>query len=98
MIRRSAFGYRFIADELAERGHVAGENRVQRLCSEYRIWSVFSKKRGLNRKAGTMTYVDWFNHRRLHGEITDDATYTTPAEFEAAYYSHNPMALEAVTQ
>jgi len=46
----------------------------------------------------TMTYVDWFNHRRLHGEITDDAGYTTPAEFEAAYYSHNPMALEAVTQ
>ena len=34
----------------------------------------------------TMTYVDWFNHRRLHGEITDDATYTTPAEAEAAYY------------
>ena len=33
-----------------------------------------------------MTYVDWFNHRRLHGEITDDATYTTPAEVEAAYY------------
>ena len=22
----------------------------------------------------TMTYVDWFNHRRLHGQITDDAT------------------------
>ena len=34
----------------------------------------------------TMTYVDWFNHRRLHGEITDDASYTTPAEAEAAYY------------
>ena len=33
----------------------------------------------------TMTYVDWFNHRRLHGEITDDASYTTPAEAEAAY-------------
>lgn len=46
----------------------------------------------------TMTYVDWFNHRRLHGEITDDASYTTPAEFEAAYYSQKPMALEAVTQ
>lgn len=46
----------------------------------------------------TMTYVDWFNHRRLHGEITDDASYTTPAEFEAAYYSQIPMALEAVTQ
>jgi putative transposase len=33
----------------------------------------------------TMTYVDWFNHRRLHGEITNDGTYTTPAEAEAAY-------------
>jgi len=46
----------------------------------------------------TMTYVDWFNHRRLHGEITDDASYTTPAEFEAAYYRQTSTALEAVTQ
>jgi hypothetical protein len=22
----------------------------------------------------------WFNHRRLHGKITDDASYTTPAQ------------------
>jgi len=34
----------------------------------------------------TLGYIDWFNHRRLHGEITDDNTYVTPAEFEAAYY------------
>jgi putative transposase len=46
----------------------------------------------------TMTYVDWFNHRRLHGEITDGATYTTPAEAEAAYYRHNSPATEPVTQ
>jgi putative transposase len=46
----------------------------------------------------TMTYVDWFNHRRLHGEITNDTSYTTPADFEANYYSQNPTALEAVTQ
>ena len=46
----------------------------------------------------TMTYVDWFNHHRLHSGITNDASYTTPVEFEAAYYSHNPTALEAVTQ
>jgi putative transposase len=46
----------------------------------------------------TMTYVDWFNHQRLHGEITNDASYTTPAESEANYYSQNPTALEAVTQ
>ena len=46
----------------------------------------------------TMTYVDWFNHQRLHGEITDDASYTTPAEFEALHYRQSQPALEAVTQ
>lgn len=45
-----------------------------------------------------MTYVDWFNHRRLHGGITNDATYTTPAEFEAAYYRQQIPAPEPVTQ
>ena len=33
----------------------------------------------------TMGYLDWFNHRRLHGEITEDNGSVTPAEFEAAY-------------
>lgn len=47
-----AFGYRFIADELPGRGIAAGENRVARLCSQERIWSVFAKKPGLTRKAG----------------------------------------------
>ena len=46
----------------------------------------------------TMTYVDWFNHRRLHGEITNDNSYTTPAEFEAVYYRQTQPAPEAVTQ
>jgi putative transposase len=46
----------------------------------------------------TMTYIDWFNHRRLHGEITSDAHYTTPAEFEAAYYRQDHPAPEPVTQ
>jgi hypothetical protein len=40
----------------------------------------------------------WFNLRRLHGEITDDATYTTPAEHEAACYRHTTPATEPVTQ
>lgn len=53
-----AFGYRFIADELPERGITAGENRVARLCSQERLWSVFSKKRGLNRKAGPPVHDD----------------------------------------
>jgi hypothetical protein len=29
-----------------------------------------------------MTYIDWFNHRRLHGTITDGPGYTTPAAHE----------------
>jgi putative transposase len=53
-----AFGYRFIADQLAERGVVASENRVQRLCQQQGIWSVFAKKRGLTRKAGPPVHDD----------------------------------------
>jgi putative transposase len=45
----------------------------------------------------TMTYVDWFNQRRLHGEIIEHG-YTTPAEHEANYYRQNTPALEPVTQ
>jgi putative transposase len=53
-----AFGYRFICDELNAAGITAGENRVQRLCSQQKIWSVFAKKRGLNRKAGPPVHDD----------------------------------------
>jgi putative transposase len=53
-----AFGYRFIADELPGRGITAGENKVARLCSQQRIWSAFSKRRGLSRKAGPPVHDD----------------------------------------
>ncbi|WP_222273216.1 integrase core domain-containing protein, partial [Modestobacter marinus] len=33
-------------------------------------------------------YIDWFNHRRLHGEIG----LIPPAEHEDRYYRHNPAA------
>ena len=56
-----AFGYRFIADELRDRGLQVGENRVARLCSQQRIWSVFAKKRGLSRKAGPPVHDDLVN-------------------------------------
>jgi len=40
------FGYRFIADELTDAGMKASRNRVNRLCTLQRIWSVHSRKRG----------------------------------------------------
>jgi putative transposase len=42
----AAFGYRFIADELAaEHGIRASENRVQRLCSSHGILSVLARRK-----------------------------------------------------
>jgi putative transposase len=32
-------------------------------------------------------YIDWFNHRRLHGEIG----MVPPVEYEQQYYSENPV-------
>jgi transposase InsO family protein len=63
-----AFGYRFIADELPAHGIAAGENRVARLCSQQQIWSVFARKRGLNRKAGPPVHDDL-----VRGQFTADA-------------------------
>ncbi len=48
-----AFGYRFIADELAEAGFAASERRVWRVCSENDIFSAFvHKRRGKGRLVG----------------------------------------------
>jgi transposase InsO family protein len=52
------FGYRFITDELAGRGVKASRNRVNRLCTVQRIWSVHSRKRGLNRRPGPPVHDD----------------------------------------
>jgi len=37
------FGYRFIADEVRARGITAGRNRVNRLCTRQRLFSVHAK-------------------------------------------------------
>jgi len=49
-------------------------------------------------ESATLGYIDWFNHRRLHSEITDDNTYVTPADFEVANHRQEAPAPEAVTQ
>ena len=46
----------------------------------------------------TLEYVDWFNHRRLHGEILEGRRqFTTPAAHETAY-RQKVTADQAVTQ
>lgn len=43
----------------------------------------------------TLEYVDWFNHRRLHGEIEPGPGFTTPAAFEADHYRQTISADQA---
>lgn len=52
------FGYRLLTGELRLKGVTASENRVWRLCSQQRIFSVHSRKRGLNRKPGPPVHDD----------------------------------------
>jgi putative transposase len=42
----------------------------------------------------TLEYLDWFNHRRLHGELG----LVPPAEFEAAYYQQAAVLPLAASQ
>jgi putative transposase len=78
-----AFGYRFIADELREKGITAGENRVQRLCRDHGIWSVFSKKRGLNRKPRPPVHDDL---------VERDFTAAAPNELWLTDITEHPTA------
>lgn len=64
------FGYRLIADDLRVAGHQASDNRVWRLCSQQRLWSVHSKKRGPNRKAGPPVHDDLLADVDEHGRTT----------------------------
>jgi len=41
----------------------------------------------------TLTYIDWFNNRRLHSELGD----IPPAEFEAHHYAQTRAITKAPT-
>lgn len=77
-----AFGYRFIYDELIAAGWAVSENRVQRLAQQEGIWSIFAKKRGLNRRSGPPVHDDHLRREftaegpdeRWVGDITEHPT------------------------
>ena len=54
------FGYRFIADELEAAGHVVGERRVWRLCSQHKVFSTTTRqgRRGSTKRPGPAVHDD----------------------------------------
>jgi putative transposase len=52
------FGYRFITDELGGRGILASRNRVNRLCTQQRLWSAHARRRGRYRAPGPPVHED----------------------------------------
>ncbi len=53
-----AFGYRFLADELARAGIAAGERRVWRLCSQQRLFSSTVRKGRRGKRPGPAVHDD----------------------------------------
>jgi len=53
------FGYRFLADEVREEGHVVSDRVVWRICRDHQWWSVFGKpRRGKASRPGTPAHDD----------------------------------------
>ena len=85
-------------DRLAEAGAVAsvgskGDSYDNALAES--VNSIFKAELIRNRgpwrgiedlEIATVEYVDWFNHRRLHGELG----MVPPVEYEQDHYRHNP--------
>jgi putative transposase len=86
------FGYRLIADDLRDAGHEVSDNRVWRLCSSQRLWSVHSKKRGLNRKAGPPVHDDLLAAVDEHGRTTHRFTADAPNTVWLTDISEHPTA------
>jgi putative transposase len=52
------FGYRFVTDELTAQGWTASRNRVNRLCTIQRLWSVHARRAGRYRRPGPPVHDD----------------------------------------
>lgn len=60
-------GYRFLADELADVGVVASENRVWRLCSTAGVFTSHHRRRGKAGKPGPPVHDDLLRVVDEHG-------------------------------
>ncbi len=90
-----------IVASVGSRGDSYGNAMAEAFNSLYKWELIYPQGpwRGLDDvEFATLGYIDWFSHRRLHGEITEDNSYVTPAEFEATYYRQMQPATEAATQ
>ena len=52
------FGYRFIADELADAGFTASERRVWKICSQQQIFCSFAKRSRTSKRPGPAVHDD----------------------------------------
>jgi transposase InsO family protein len=79
-----AFGYRFIADELAaEHGITASENRVRRLCSAHGIFSVLVRRKGRRSRPGEPVAVDLVR-RSFGARVPNELWFTDITEHPTA--------------
>ncbi len=84
------YGYRFIADELAQAGIVASENRVWRLCSAQAILATHHRRRGTGRKPGPPVHDDLLAVADTHGRPSHDFTAARPDEKWLTDISEHP--------
>ena len=79
------FGYRFLADEVAGAGLIAGERRIWRLCSQQKLWSTTVRKgrRGAGKTPGPAVHDDHVQ-RNFTAQRTDQVWVTDITEHPTA--------------
>jgi putative transposase len=80
------FGYRFLADEVARVGLVAGERRIWRLCSQQKLWSTTVRKgrRGPGKMPGPAVHDDLVQ-RNFTAQRPDQVWVTDIVRHEAPW-------------
>jgi len=73
-----SLGYRFVADELADVGIIASENRVWRLCSIAGVFASHARKKSKAGKPGPPVHDDLLAVVDEKGRVSHDFTATAP--------------------